>query len=264
MLETNGFNPIVLIQDEYDQEGPDITSLSDAIVDVLTFMDQEFNPMRESDAKVIAIIQNYEEQTQKISLEMSSYKKEIENLSYIVKKQKSDSLEQGYSKQEIPTPYSKGPINRGKKYSNEFGDQETTEKLKVLSSVITQLNLTSYTEVPNALNKIQQVMLTLPGIDKFVKQICEEIALSPSSRLDEILDTLKNMKKKLQALEKFKITITENFSSANELEIIEKIKGLSYFCRLFEVRQKDNIINVVEGIFYFVHEIKMFLAVIFI
>ena len=36
MLETNGFNPIVLIQDEYDQEGPDITSLSDAIVDVLT------------------------------------------------------------------------------------------------------------------------------------------------------------------------------------------------------------------------------------
>ena len=127
--------------------------------------------------------------------------------------------------------------------------------------MVAQLKLKSYLEVPNALSKIQQVMLTLPGIDKFVKQICEEIMVSPSSRLDDVIDALQDLKKRLQNLEKFKLAISESLATVHDGDMLEKIKGLMYFCKLFEIRQKDDIISTVEGIFYFVHEIKLFLAV---
>ena len=215
-------------------------------------MEQDYNPIRELDAKVMAIIQNYEEKQKKIILEMSEYKKELENYSNIIRKTKSDTFEQNPSK---------SVINKPKGYNNELINQENKEKIKVLDSIIFQLSLNSHLEIPDALSKLQKVTLTLPRIDKFIKQISEEITLNPASRLEDVLETAKDMKKKLKELEKFKKIITENLFTINESEILEKIKGINYFCTLFEVKTNDYLIDVVEGIFYFVHEMKLFLAV---
>ena len=225
---------------------------SDRAVNVFkAFMDQEYNPLRETDAKVIAIINNYEEQKQKTTQDISSYKKKIDELSKIIRKLEESKYEEGR----------KGVLNRSRGNFSDTSEQEFSERAKILDNVVTQLNLKSYLEVPNALNKIQQVMLTLPGIDKFVKQICEEIMLSPSSRLDDVIDALRDMKQKMQNLEKFKQAISESLGTVHDADILEKIKGLMYFCKLFEIRKRDDVISAVEGIFYFVHEIKMFLAV---
>lgn len=343
LLTTHGFNPIAVYRDEYDQDNPDINSLSDTLVEVITeysnlsrnfeemktsytgleeefkeiqtslekskklesqykdldkinrqlqeklnkcklelkgkdealakvttgkakpigdravnifkaFMEQEYNPMRDNDAKVMAIIQNYEEQKQKLIGEIANYKKELESINNSFKKQKERSIEDAEYEQK----------RRARTNLSESNDPESNDKIRILMNAVKQLSLKSYQDIPNALNKIQQVMLTLPGIDKFVKQICEEIMLSPSSRLDEVLETLREIKRRLQVLEKFRQSVFENLASTNENEVNEKIRGLSYFCKLFEVKPKDDIINSIESIFFFVHEIKMFLAVIVI
>ena len=215
------------------------------------FMEQEYNPLRETDGKVISIINNYEEQKQKTLQDISNYKKNIIELNKVLR-QFEESKHDGRHQ---------GALNRSKGNASDNSEQEFTEKSKILNSVVAQLKLKSYLEVPNALSKIQQVMLTLPGIDKFVKQICEEIMVSPSSRLDDVIDALQDLKKRLQNLEKFKLAISESLATVHDGDMLEKIKGLMYFCKLFEIRQKDDIISTVEGIFYFVHEIKLFLAV---
>lgn len=343
LLETHGFRPINFIQDEDMQEVPDMVSLSDTVVDLITeytklhrnyseieaaysvlksdnkelailaekskkfenqfkeidkinrqlqeklnkcrqelknkddnfnsaniiknstgdyrsssifkaFIRQEFDPNRDIDVRIMEMIQHYEEQMNSMNLKLLSNKKEIENLNSSFKKYKQKLTE------EKNYAYNKASQSR-----NHFSypDEETSEKLKILSSVVNILSLKSYQEIPSALGKIQQVMLTLPGIDKFVKQICEEIMMSPTSRLDEVLDTLRDIKRKLQTLENFKGSIIENLLISNDQDIIEKIKALSYFCKLFEIKAKDDIKSIIEGVFFFVHEIKLFLSVIY-
>lgn len=331
MLETHGFSPVVMIEEEYNQDVPDVNSLSDTLVDVITeysnlarmhtemqseyskleienkelqnvagkakklesqykdldkinrqlqeklsknhqesrgkeetrgkynprpsnektanifksFMEQDYSPMRDSDAKVMGLIQNYEEQKGKILSELSNYKRENEELKNLLKRSKERKHEE--------KPRSEYMEN----YEIE------SEKNKILASVVKQLQLKNYAEIPNAINKIQQVLLTLPGIDKLVKQICEVITLNPVSGLEEVLGTLQEIMKQRKNLDKFKLAVCESLSTNNEHDVFEKLKGLQYFCKLFEVKQKDDVIGVVEGIFYFVHEIKMFLAVSF-
>jgi uncharacterized phage infection (PIP) family protein YhgE len=336
LLATHGFGQIVLFRDEDDQESPDISSLSDTLVELLTeysnlarscadlkeesksmdeeikelrnqaekakkaeaqfrdidkvnrqlqerlnkcrleikakdetiaklsanrgkgnsdrpsavfrnFMEQEFNPMREGDARVMALIQNYEEQ--KWQAEVAGYKKEIEGFSQAARKNKERSMDEGEF------------FERQKRKLNAEEESEMGEKVKVMNNVLGQLRLKSYTELPNAISKIQQVMLTLPGVDKFVKQICDEIMINPNSRLEEVTEKLKEMKKRLRELEKFRVSINEGLGVGSDAEIMERLNGLLYFCKLFEIRQKDDIIATIESVFFFVHEMKMFLAV---
>lgn len=208
-------------------------------------MEQDYNPNRDNDAKVMAIIQNYEDQVHRLVYDLNSSRKEMESLNHSFKKLKEKSIEsdQSYTRPQRPR------------------DEDTSDKLKVLQSIVNQLSLKSYTEVPSALNKLQQVMMTLPGIDKFVKQICEEIMISPASRLEEVLDSLKEIKRKTLLGEKFRNSVFEQINVNSENEVFDRIKGLLYFCKLFEIRPRDDLVAAVESIFFFVHEIKMFLAV---
>jgi hypothetical protein len=209
------------------------------------FMDQDYNPLRDNDAKIMAIIQNYEEQVQKLLQDLQSSRREVEGLNSSFKKLKEKSVENDQS-------YQRPRIQK---------DDESQEKLKVLQNVVSQLSLKSYLEIPNALHKIQQVMMTLPGIDKFVKQICEEIMISPGSRLEEVIESLKELKRKVIQGEKFRNNVFDQLNASSENEVLDKIKGFMYFCKLFEIRPREDVIASVESIFFFVHEIKMFLAV---
>lgn len=221
-------------------------SLGDRPINVFkAFMEQEYNPMRDNDAKVMAIIQNYEEQVQKLLKDLNSSKREIDSMNQSFKRLKDRSVESENSYH----------------HSKVTNDVEIQDKLKVLQSAVSQLSLKSYNEIPKALNKIQQVMLTLPGIDRFVKQICEEVMLSPASRLEEVVETLREMKRKCSAGDKFKNTVFEQFGANSDHEVFERVKGYLYFCKLFEIRPRDDIVASIESIFFFVHEIKMFLAV---
>ena len=209
------------------------------------FMEQDYNPNRDNDAKIMAIIQNYEDQNQRLAHDLNSSRKEMESLNHSYKKYKEKSIEsdQSYTRQTRPR------------------DEETNEKLKVLQNIVNQLSLKSYTEVPSAINKLQQVMMTLPGIDKFVKQICEEIMISPGSRLEEVLESLREIKRKVLVGEKFRSAVFDQMNVRNEGEVFDRVKGLLYFCKLFEIKPRDDLVSAVESIFFFVHEIKMFLGV---
>ena len=332
LLTTHGFNPLALVQDDYDQDVPDPSSAQDTLVELITeysnlsrnfeelnssykeleeeykskchqadrskaleeklksldkinrqlqeklskqqepskpdptpppanprsrgvpdraskvfkaFMEQDYNPNRDSDAKVMAIIQNYEDQVQRLVCDLNSSRKEMESLNHSFKKFKEKSVEsdQSYTRPQRPR------------------DDDTADKLKILQNIVNQLSLKSYTEVPSALNKLQQVMMTLPGIDKFVKQICEEIMISPCSRLEEVLESLREIKRKALVGDKFRASVLDQMNVSSENEVFDKIKGLLYFCKLFEIRPRDDLVAAVESIFFFVHEIKMFLAV---
>ena len=209
------------------------------------FMEQDYNPNRDNDAKVMAIIQDYEDQVQRLVQDLNSSRKEIEGLNHSYRKFKEKSIEsdQSYSRQ------------------SRHKDEETNDKLRVLQNTVSQLSLKSYTEVPSALNKLQQVMMTLPGIDKFVKQICEEISISPGARLEEVLESLREVKRKALIGEKFRNAVFEQMRVASDAEVFDKVKGILYFCKLFEIKPRDDLVSAVESIFFFVHEIKMFLAV---
>ena len=135
------------------------------------------------------------------------------------------------------------------------------EKNKILEGVSSQLSLKSFKDLPSAFNKIQKILTTLPALDKFVKSVCEEIVSNKFSNFEVVLQELRKLKHQKFLNDKFRARVFEQLIVGSEEEAFEKVKAFMYFCKLFEVNVRDNLHQTIDEIFFFVHEIKGFLAV---
>lgn len=205
------------------------------------FMQKEFDRKSETDARVLALIQNYEEKIRKLAASAANGVNKGDDWKF-----------------EQISRYEAESLNLKK--LKEI-DAELIEKTKIIEDLASQLNLKSFKDLPSAFNKIQKILTTLPTLDKFVKSVCEETVSNQFSNFEVVLQELRKLKHQKFLNEKFRARVFEQLIVGSEEEAFDKIKAFMYFCKLFEVNARDNLPQMIDEIFFFVHEIKGFLAV---
>lgn len=157
----------------------------------------------------------------------------------------------------VPNPFEKPPISKQHRKATSLAsissEAAKIEKVCILDEIKKLLGAKDYSQIVPDLKKIKQVMLTLPEIENFMNCVCKEI-----------LPNLKNPNYLQQAL--IKIKKLSNMQKEFEFVLQDNVQmksAIDYFSRLFDVQGRENLIGTMDGIFYFVHEMKEFLDVIF-
>ncbi|OMJ85601.1 hypothetical protein SteCoe_13081 [Stentor coeruleus] len=149
------------------------------------------------------------------------------------------------------------PPNKSKKISIYETEDSTPNpsvsyKLSILEETKILINSKSYEDIIPDLTKIKKVMMSLPSIEKFINSICKELV--PNTNTPDYMDQAMSKFKSLCKIQKeFNFIIEENMN-------MKKI--LDYFCKLFDVHGTENVMESIECVFYFVHEMKEFLEVV--
>lgn len=125
---------------------------------------------------------------------------------------------------------------------------------EILSQLTTQLSLNSCSELSAALHKMQKALQTLPPIEKFLSVLCRLTSTSPPD-LEQILAKIRDYKDY-----KGKYLSLLRLLDSDEEHAELKAKALARFCRLFEA-SASTLPAVIDQLYYFVHELKLFLSV---
>lgn len=207
-------------------------------------MNRELNLKNEEDHNIITFIKYTEIQRAKLVKKIQEFTNDKDSCI-------SALQELEYKNKELALKLKKNQI------SNEIRD-----KMKVLDQVLVELNLKSAKELPEAISKFQQVMFALPSVEKFVADISEEFVNDPNcKKLEDILIIIKSQKKVISEAEDFRRRVCQAFGSEKIKDFISYGRGLSHFCKLFEVQSSEKLFGVVEELFYFVHQMKGFIGV---
>jgi len=148
----------------------------------------------------------------------------------------------------------------------------------VLIQALDILQLKSDKQLPIALRKMQQVIRALPGLETFIKAISAEVLTGEANSVESILPTIKTWKQKAVQWESWisqKAQLChclhldpncdfQDMVSARQLRTVKVGKGtggLEHFRTLFEVGQEEEVRQVMNQVFLFVHEMKGLLQV---
>ncbi|CAG9333297.1 unnamed protein product [Blepharisma stoltei] len=146
----------------------------------------------------------------------------------------------------------------------EQANSEYNEKVKVLNLIMNALSLNSFSEIPSSIFKMQQVVLSLPRIEELIESILNELFPDEYKVGEEIyanvLPAIKHLKQRTFELTEFKKKILEIFRSSDDIDLFEKANALRHFCKLFSIKQTDQITGTIDNVFVFVHEMKRFLS----
>ena len=207
-------------------------------------MNRSFNMKYDEDHNIMSFIKYAEMQREKLLNKVHEYNTEKEKIHQQLKEleQKNNQLLA--------------------KLKTSLPSLENTEKLKIIDQVLVELSIKSIKELPDAINKFQKVMFALPNVEKFIADISEEFADDQDvKKLDDIIISIKAQKKIMKESEEFRKRVCQAFGSEKLKDIISYGRGLSHFCKLFEVPSSEKLLSVVEELFYFVHQIKGFISV---
>lgn len=226
--------------DNFDYESND-ENLEDLFKEV---MNKSFDSRNEDDVNIYTFIKYVEMQRNKtlkkldeVNLEKESLTKELKemqekNKEIIVKLKKTVAL------------------------------VENNEKIRIVESVCNDLEIKNVKELPEAIRKFQQVMFALPGVEKFVAEVSEEfVGEYGCKKMEDIVPSIRNLKKQLAECEDFKKRVFLAFGSDKIKDIVNFGRAISHFCKLFEVPSPDKLLATVEELFYFVRQIKGFVMV---
>lgn len=138
-----------------------------------------------------------------------------------------------------------------RKSINEIVKDEYSEpyRLSLLDEVKQIIESKNYDSIIPDLMKIKKAIVSLPNVEKFISFICSE--LIPEDSGEDFLELAVSRLKNLVKIQKeFEFVLQEN-SSLKQI--------VDYFSRLFKVQGLENVMDSIECVFYFVHEMKDFL-----
>ena len=151
------------------------------------------------------------------------------------------------------------------KSHSETDGQEQNE----LQVILDELEAVSTNEALTTIAKLKQEAIGLPHTDKFIQDLHYELFMRPlhrySMKSEEIYkDLLKEVadnRESSRSLQVFKQEVVGSLQckDISEDELMEKLKVVGYFRKLFQIDQEEDEFKVIHDIYFFVHEIKIFL-----
>ena len=222
-------------------------------------LNRNFNPKSKGDSSIMTIIKSYEERIQTLEAELSKY----------------TSTRTSQSLNPITSPDSNtiGSIPSSVKKNfrqHSFGESDYDEYNKIVNDLAEMLEV-SPLEVLPTVSTLKSAYDVLAESDSFILSISKE--LIPPSELEKSANNRQLLMKQILAyIKSLKVSITEYnrfFSSLiqatgvsqDNIEgyVVECTNSVKYFEELFDVEENDNVMGVMEQVFLFVHEMRMFL-----
>lgn len=168
-------------------------------------------------------------------------------------------------------------IPAGQVSDNSFMNLTGEECRRILIQLAETLQSRTPQVLLSSIQKLQQVVLATPQLERFIHNICIEIIpnketwASAPDKLDSILPTIKKWKKQLEDLHSilnlksyictlFSIDPKKEVSPEELMSILGTcFEGINYFKNMYEITENSEIIPTMNQMFVFVHEIKGFL-----
>ena len=149
---------------------------------------------------------------------------------------------------------------------------------EVLVQALETLQLKNEKQLPLALHKMQQVIRALPGLESFIKAISAEVLTNSSDSVENVIPTIRTWKQKavqwetwatqkMQLCHLLRIDSNADFGEivrGRQLRAVKGVRnsaGLEHFRTLFEVGSEEDVVQVMNQVFLFVHEMKGLLQV---
>jgi len=188
-------------------------------------LNKEYDPSSGQDLKVMTLIKLYEKEFKNYQEQIKELNKELENF-----------------------------------YKQNYYSSEEDENSDL---VLQKLEVKSVPEALEAIEKIQAVVREVPSLERFIEEVCAEVLSDkPKSmyRVDAVVPTIAELKSELSDLRNLRIDLCEAFGAkeAFDSDLVEKARALAHFRRLFQIQSQKEV-TVMDNVFLFVHEIKMFL-----
>ena len=153
-----------------------------------------------------------------------------------------------------------------KNKSNFETDCQDQNELQV---ILDELETPSTNEALSAIARLKQEVISFSDTEKFIQDLYCELFLRPLHKnsvkseelYKDILKEVVEFKDSSRALEVFKQEVVNSVQckDINEDELMEKLKVVGYFRKLFQIDQEEDEFKVIHDIYFFVHEIKIFL-----
>jgi hypothetical protein len=204
---------------------------------------------------------------------MKSYEERIQTLEAELSKYTSTRTSQSLNPITSPDSNTISSIPSSVKKSfrqHSFGESDYEEYNKIVNDLAEMLEV-SPLEVLPTVSALKSAYDVLAESDSFILLISKE--LIPPSELEKLTNNRQVlMKQILVYIKSLKVSITEYnrfFSSLIqatgvsqdniESYVVECTNSVKYFEELFDVEETDNIMGIMEQVFLFVHEMRMFL-----
>lgn len=200
-----------------------------------TFLNREYRPTSGSDSKVMGLILmyedsklNYEKSIKELKDKLSYFK---ENFDLKTLKEHHDDAEKRAMKYYYDyTQLLKEHNTLISKYNHSIDELRSSQDLlkqkdkeisslrspsskhssprsdQILEKLLTSLELNHYYEIPIAIEKMQQVLRTVPTVERFVQLVCEELFPELKNRSDRMLCAQK-MEEVIPTLQEWKSNI---------------------------------------------------------
>lgn len=261
------------LKDQLREQGEEDTGTVEASERDKAIFRQYFKrePKGGRDGKVLGMISAYEERRKRASPEPA--KQEQRASAVLLKELRSQIESQALEIESLEGQRSALSEENQRLKANSAPKEKTSD---IISQALDTLQLKSEKQLPLALRKMQQVIRALPGLESFIKAISAEVLTSESDSVENILPTIKTWKQKAvqwetwssqrtQLCQALRIDPASDFADMVRCKQLRAVKGgktggLEHFRTLFEVGQED-VVQVMNQVFLFVHEMKGLLQV---
>lgn len=230
------------------------------------------DPKGGRDSRVLGLISAYEERRKRTSPD--PVKPEPRGSAILLKELRSQLDSQSAEIEKLEKERS-AIYEENQRLKSNSGPKEKPGE--VIAQALETLQLKSEKQLPSALRKMQQVIRALPGLESFIKAISAEVLTGEADSVENILPSIKTWKQKavqwetwsaqrVQLCQHLRIDTNSDFAdivTPKQLRVVKGGKpsgGLEHFRSLFEVGQED-VVQVMNQVFLFVHEMKGLLQV---
>lgn len=209
------------------------------------------------DKAIAELITVYEVQRKNFEREIEKLNRELQNKRKIMS-QIEENMRQGYHKalsdmQEklnvLESRCSDLGIDR-KGESEGYGENQG-----IIEEVCRILSIKQPGHIVPAVVKLEKVLRAVPQLEKFIKEVFQIVSLDEKSgklSMELVIPTLKQCFKELRELRN-KRKNPDRMQTSFQQEVIE------HFKHLFEIDKEEDIIETMDQVFLFVHELRSFL-----
>ena len=196
--------------------------------------------------------QNYEKDIEKANKELQSKRKMMAQI--------EENMRQGYHKALNEMQHKLNMLeNRCSelKFDKKFENPENSnENQSIIDEVCKIFSIKQSTQIVPAVIKLEKVLRAVPQLEKFIKEVCQVVSVDEKLgkiSMEQVIPTIKNSLKELKELRNKRQNIELDIKTNFHQEVIE------HFKHLFEIERDEDIIETMDQVFLFVHELRSFL-----
>lgn len=221
------------------------------------FFNRSIDKNNKFDLAIVSMITVYEMQKNNFQREIEKLVKELQGKMKKVVQIEGD-LRQGY--QVLNEMQEKLNVleNRGTDAKTEVKDFKggNAENQEIIDEVCKILSIKQPLQIPAAVAKLEKVLRAVPQLEKFIKEVYQIVASEEKAgkiSMELVIPALRQSFRELKELRTRRKTPEKRMQTTFEQEVIE------HFKHLFEIVKDEDIIETMDQVFLFVHELRSFL-----